>query len=244
MNHLQSAVILLSAAIGFLYSTFASAQTPELVELISQEAVHLDLGLARESPEVMKLVQISADLSRELMSARQLTAEQRAELDKLKGAERGSRLAEINSQKDFQGIRDKYLLQVKQTLSPEQFERLQQIRWHLRGSLELIEPDLAMTLSLSGEQRLRIQLVNRSYADKGNPQELIATDTQARVKRTQELTNERNAKALELLTEEQRKTYAKLIGKPFIPTGRFQTLPLSLGNQPPREPRAAPNPKE
>ena len=84
MNRLQSVVILLWAAIGFFPSALASAQIPELVELVSQEAVQQDLGMARGSPEQMQLEQIAIDCNRELRAAAQLTAEQRAELENLK----------------------------------------------------------------------------------------------------------------------------------------------------------------
>jgi len=102
-----------------------------------------------------------------------------------------------------------------------------QIRLQLRGSLQLIEPDLVEALGLTNEQRQQIAKLNLRYGARGNdiPRNLGKAGS---IARQVEMTQERNEKARLLLTGEQQQSYEKLLGKPFDIATFLPILPLRM----------------
>ena len=122
-------------------------------------------------------------------------------------------------------LNDKFLPQLKETLSAPQAERLQQINWQAVGSQALAGPEMGKSLELTQEQQDMIKGINQDYMQKqnelrrgaggGGGRGIGAPDFQAAFAKVQELNKERDAKAIEVLSKEQQEKYTKLLGKTF-----------------------------
>lgn len=113
-------------------------------------------------------------------------------------------------------ITAKYLPQVKEVLTPAQFERAQQIYWQSLRSRALADADLGKALELTPEQQDKIAAVGKEFDEK---QRALFTPGQgggegAREKR-EELSKERDTKVTDVLTADQKTKFATLKGKEF-----------------------------
>ena len=111
-----------------------------------------------------------------------------------------------------------FLPQLKAAITPDQFQRLQQIYWQALQSAALAEPEVVEGLAIAGEQKQQIVAVLNEYRELKNklfqpgppadgdadPREVLA-----------KLSTEQNAKVLALLTKEQLEKFASLKGKEF-----------------------------
>ena len=177
-------------------------QTGSLAILARIEAVQTELGVSADAKD--KLAALSEKYLtevRELGGGRGQTDAERQE--------RATRVAALNA---------KYAPQVKELLTPEQFTRLQQIRWQSLGSQALTEPELAKELALTKEQLDKVAAADRDYQTKqrelmagardgGNFQELQG--------KLRDLAQQRDKMAGEALTKEQQDKFTQLKGKPF-----------------------------
>jgi phosphopantetheinyl transferase (holo-ACP synthase) len=114
-------------------------------------------------------------------------------------------------------LNDKFAPQLKEALTPAQFERLQQIQWQLAEIQTLTNPDLAARLDLTTEQQEKITAIKKDY--EGKMQELAGRGRggdreEIRTKR-QQLLKECYSKAIDVLTKDQQERNTKLKGKPF-----------------------------
>jgi hypothetical protein len=125
-------------------------------------------------------------------------------------------------------LNEKFMPQLKEALSAPQFERVQQIGLQQAGSQALTRPDVAKTLDLTKDQQEKIAGINQEYMQKqnemrpggrrgggGGAPEGPPPDFQGMMAKMQELTKERDAKATEVLSNEQQEKYEKMRGKPF-----------------------------
>jgi hypothetical protein len=122
-------------------------------------------------------------------------------------------------------LNDKFMPQLKETLSAPQAERLQQINWQIAGSGALAGPELGKSLELTQEQQDKIKGINQDYMQKqnelrrgaggGGGRGVGAPDFQAVFTKVQELNKERDSKAIEVLSKDQQEKYTKLLGKSF-----------------------------
>jgi len=194
-------------------------------------AIQKEIGLEGEGAEkVQKLV----DSFREEMTAE---AEKAGlgfggfgQFADLKPEEREAKMREMNEKRTalMTKMNEKFVPQLKETISATQFERLQQIGWQAAGSLALGSAELGKALDLAKEQQKKITDINKEYEDKqaelrrnafgggpgggggGGPgafQEMFT--------KVQSLNKERDSKALAVLSKEQQEKYTKLKGKPF-----------------------------
>jgi hypothetical protein len=102
----------------------------------------------------------------------------------------------------------KYESQLKNLLSPQQFTRLQQIKWQHQGAESIADPDLARQLMLSEEQQEKIRQIMIDH--QGKLGELIG-----RRGNLQESIQQRDRLLDEVLSVEQRAKLTQLKGKPF-----------------------------
>jgi hypothetical protein len=153
----------------------------------------------------------------------------------LKPEEREAKMRDMSEKRTalMTKMNEKFVPQLKETISGSQFERLQQIGWQDAGSLALATPELVKALDLTKEQQKKIAVINKDYGDKqtelrrnafggggpggggarpggGGPGAFPEMFT-----KVQELNKERDGIATEALSREQQEKYTKLKGKPF-----------------------------
>jgi hypothetical protein len=122
-------------------------------------------------------------------------------------------------------LTDEFDGKVKDLLSVDQFKRLKQIQIQSQGSAALNNPEMASELKLSDDQKKQLTELAREFArkqfdlfrDGGKPQERLA--------KRLELNTERDNKAIDLLTNEQKEKFAALKGS------TFDTSPLGSGGR-------------
>lgn len=101
---------------------------------------------------------------------------------------------------------------LRAALTDQQLARLQQIAWQAYGSHDLAaDPELAKALELTAQQIEKIVAINEGFQQKES--ELVRERTF--IVKHLDLDKERDEKAIEVLTPEQREKYTKLKGKPF-----------------------------
>lgn len=114
-------------------------------------------------------------------------------------------------------MNDEFIPKAKQLLSVDQFKRFQQIQLQLRlrtgpaGLLTLV-PDVASELKLTDDQRQSLNALLRQMRQGFGLGGIGTRDGQERLRKVQE---EYAAKAVEVLTEEQRVALTKLKGSEF-----------------------------
>ena len=103
---------------------------------------------------------------------------------------------------------------IKEALSAQQYERLQQIQWQAAGIQAYSDAELTKALDISKEQSEKIAAVEKEYS--GKQRELFrgGFNEEAREKMTA-LSKERDSKVNEVLTAAQREKFAQLKGKEF-----------------------------
>ncbi len=117
----------------------------------------------------------------------------------------------------------KFLPQVKEVLTPAQFERAQQIYWQSSTVRALSDPDLVKALDVTKEQTEKIAAVGKEYEEKqrglfggGRGQGGGgAGDFAAAREKMNELNKERDTKVTDVLTADQKAKFATLKGKEF-----------------------------
>jgi hypothetical protein len=113
-----------------------------------------------------------------------------------------------------------YAFEVKGILQPDQFTRLQQIRWQAQGSGAFADPELIKLLDLDESQRRRFTTLNletgRNLATTMNPKDPqeFADEVKALAGVHHELAAEQG-QIKEILSPEQWEKFENLKGKPF-----------------------------
>src|SRR5262249_15421677 len=141
------------------------------------------------------------------------------QLGDLTPEEREAKMREMNEKRTavMTKLNDKFIPQLKETLSGKQFERVQQINWQAAGSQALTGPELVKTLELTKEQQEKIGDINREFS--ARQRELFGfgggaggagggpPDFQAMRSKMEALTKERDEKANEVLSQDQQEKY-------------------------------------
>lgn len=182
-----------------------------IMSLATREPVQKELGLSTDVAEKVKKI---SDAYGE---------EMRAEMTKIGGADgAGFRNMSDEDRKKMDdarmALRTKFLPQLKDALTGDQYTRLQQINWQSLGTMAFSDPDLIKAIGLSKEQQDKIAAVNKEFGEK--TRELFTGgggggDRQAAFAKMQEINKERDAKANEVLTKEQQEKLTTLKGKEF-----------------------------
>lgn len=226
--------------------------TAGLVPLAAAPPVLKELDLDKAATEkVQKIAQQFPEEMREEMEKAGLGFGSFQQLQQLSEEERPAKIREMNEKRTevVNKLNDKFVAQLKESLSAKQFERLQQIHWQASGSVALeSDADLGKALDLKKEQREKIAKINAESGEKirglfggfgrggrggpGGPGG-AAADFQAIGEKRRELTKERDEKATEVLGKEQQETYAKLKGKPFAQLAQLEAgPPMGFGGGP------------
>jgi hypothetical protein len=199
------------------------------VFLAANPAVQKEIELKEDdTPKIQKIADSFREELLEEMEKAGLGFSAFGQLGDLTPEEREARMREMNEKRTalMTKLNDKFIPQLKETLSGTQFERVQQINWQAAGSQALTGPELVKTLELTKEQQEKIGAINREFG--ARQRELFGfgggggaggaggpPDFQAMRSKMETLTKERNEKANEVLSQDQQEKYAALTGKPF-----------------------------
>ena len=111
-----------------------------------------------------------------------------------------------------------FLPPLKAAITPDQFQRLQQIYWQALESAALAESEVALALAIAGEQKQQIDAVLNEYRELKNAQTqpVPRADGDADPREVlDKLATEQNTKVMALLTKDQLEKFATLKGKEF-----------------------------
>ncbi|HWP31907.1 MAG TPA: hypothetical protein VNK96_09340 [Fimbriimonadales bacterium] len=151
-----------------------------------------------------------------------LTQEQIAKIEALSEQFRGQ-----PGQRDPQGARDPNAMRerlqkmeaaIKEILNAEQFKRLQELRLQLEGPSAIARPEVQEKLGLSEAQKKQIEeILNKSQEEMRAlfQQGGGAGGRQEAMEAIRKIREETDKKILAVLTEEQRKKWETMLGKPF-----------------------------
>jgi hypothetical protein len=104
---------------------------------------------------------------------------------------------------------------IQKLLSDDEYKRLKQIQLQVQGSDGLTTEEAAAALKLTAEQRAKLNDLKSEYAAKQQDLYRSENDQQERSNKLRQLASERDAKANEILTNEQQAGLAALTGPPF-----------------------------
>ncbi|HEY0981684.1 hypothetical protein [Schlesneria sp.] len=183
-----------------------------LFMLVNNEEVQKDLNLSSETTAKLKTVGEEYGVAmRESFSSggpppnfREMSEEDRNKAF-AKMAEAGKAVSE------------KYVPKLKEALTADQYTRLQQINWQVMGTGALADPEVVKALAITKDETDKIAQLNREYGEKFREvfsQGPGGGGAEGREKFA-ELTKERDAKILGVLTKTQQEEFAKLKGKEF-----------------------------
>jgi hypothetical protein len=180
---------------------FANADTPEA--LLQYPEVQKELNLGKE--QIQKIDQI----------IRRVREEQQQKVDELRDltpVERRRKQADLATMA-MQEIQRRVAL----VLEANQATRLEQIRRQQQGLHVFADPEVEKALHLTGEQKNRLQMISADAAKEARV--LFRTGGQSgfedTVRKVETIGRNAVEKAATLLTDEQKKIWQKLIGKPF-----------------------------
>jgi hypothetical protein len=189
-----------------------SGRSNSLPSLAANEAVQKDLNVSREAAAKL------SELSDEYRAASQRESSRLgidySAISDLPALERAAEMRAIN-EKTAQVTRKltaEFLPKLEGVLTLEQMQRLKQIYLQASGIDVWIEPETAKELALSEEQQQKLTELRNDYSRR---QQLLDGDFQQRFARIRELNSERDAKALTMLSEEQKAKLETLKGTPF-----------------------------
>ena len=184
------------SAAGFATADFSKA-------LIQQPEVQKELDLGKQ--QIQKIDQI-------VSGVRDKQRQEWDELRNLTPSERRRKQADLAAKATREIQR-----RLTEVLEPEQARRLAQIRRQQQGLRAFTDPEVEKALHLTGEQKSRLKMINADAAREARI--LFRTSTpsgfQETVKKIETIGRRAVEKAAALLTEEQKKIWQGLIGKPF-----------------------------
>lgn len=183
-----------------------------VARLASNEAVQKEIGVTDEQKAKLKTLgeELTKDAQEEASAAgigggaggfQNLTPEERAKL--------GEKMAAVAKK-----LNDKYTPKLKETLKPEQFERLQQISYQAAGAAVYSNEDVVKALDLSKEQQEKIATITKDYQEKRRALGGGGAGGGGREAFTK-LNEEQNADLGKVLSAEQTEKLTKLKGKAF-----------------------------
>ncbi len=170
--------------------------------LLGNPAVQKELKLSNEQTEkVTAFAEEFRSKARESMS----------QLEGLEGEERMKKQQEIGRSHHASGMKD-----LEAMLKPEQTKRFKQIVFQARGIENLTDPEVAKALKVTGEQADKVKgLVDNSRSEMREVQQSSGSDRQVMMEKFQAIRKEINAKAMALMTADQKTMYKEMSGEPF-----------------------------
>ena len=171
--------------------------------LYANKSVQQELKLTSEQSE--KLTAMAAEMNKKRTEA----MEKFADLDQ---AERRTKQQELARTMGAESQKE-----VAKILKPEQLKRLNQIQVQTAGVGAFTNmPRVETALKLTDEQKTKITTITQELGDERRTiMQEMQSDRQGAMKKMAELNKSGVSKIAALLTEEQKKTWATIIGAPF-----------------------------
>lgn len=190
---------------------FSSRSSGSLVSLAAEESVQKDIGLSSDVCSKLRDLQdnLRATSQKEYTAAgisfqnsQNLSDEDRQKMQ--------ATMAEVSARltKEFEP-------RIQKLLSDDEHKRLKQIQLQVQGSDGWTSDERAAQLKLSAEQRAKLTNLKDEYATKQSDLYRSENDQQERSAKLRELASQRDVKAGEILTSDQRAVLAELTGPPF-----------------------------
>jgi hypothetical protein len=191
---------------------FFGSRTNSLVSLAANEAVQKELGITGEKATKLnglydeyrnasqkEFTSMGIDYS----AIGDLPAAERA-VEMRKASEK---TAELNRK-----LAAQFAPKLEELVTREQLQRLKEIQLQANGIDAWTEPEVAKVLDLTEQQKAKLTELRNDY---NRRQQQLDGDFQQRFARIRELNTERDKRALELLTADQRAKLTELQGPPF-----------------------------
>jgi hypothetical protein len=188
-------------------------QTSPLM-LVASESVQKEIGITDE--QKAKLTALREEFQKGMATAR-------TDAGLPEGAGGFQNATEEQRTKFAEGMKkltDSFTPKLKETLKPEQLERVQQIAYQAAGPNAYTNPDVVKALDITKEQQEKIATINKDYQEKmaalfaggagGGSREAFA-----------KLRDEQSADVAKVLTKEQADKWTALKGKAFDTTTLF-----------------------
>jgi len=218
---LVAAVLLVTAASaqqkgrgrGFGFGSGGGQQG--LVTLAANEAVQKDLGVSGDIASKLNSLRDEYNAARtkdnqaaglDYQALQNLSDDER----RTKTAEFARKSAEISAK-----LNNDFMPKLKALISDDEIKRLKQIQIQAQGSGALANQDVASELNLNDEQKKKLADLTAEYGQKQQALFRGDGDQQERFAKVRELGTERDRKALEVLTSEQKDKFTALKGSPF-----------------------------
>lgn len=183
----------------------------EMFTLLEHTAVQKELGLSDEA--IQKVEQIRQEFRKELMDMLPNRG------IRVRNFARGN--VRITTQEPttaglpvFKEAVAHARTQLKEVLTADQYQRLQQITWQEMGTSAFTDDELAAELSISNEQQKQIRdLIDDAFEKQSQPDN--PSSPGVRVRAQSALRRERDEKLLDALTDDFREKFTALKGKQF-----------------------------
>jgi hypothetical protein len=218
MKSLQRFLLVLTLFAATFSAKLASAQrsfgsrTNSLVSLAANEAVQKHLIIGEElAAKLNALYDEYRSASQKEFTALGIDY---SALGDLPAAERAAEMRKVSEK--TAGVNRKlmaaFLPKLALLLTPEQIDRLKEIQLQASGIDVWTEPEIAKELDLSDDQRTKLAELRSDY---NRRQQQLDGDFQQRFAKIREMNVERDARALTLLSDQQRGKLKELQGAPF-----------------------------
>jgi Spy/CpxP family protein refolding chaperone len=215
MDRALKGTLTLCLALGLTSIAWGQAQQPRqprqpsvLDPVLSNPGVQKELNLKDEQISKLKdaLTKVRDNHKDDIANFAKMSKEQQAKLFKTYAEE---------SNKAIAGV-----------LDDKQLKRFKQISWQLSGSSALQDPELQKELKLTDEQKKKLdgvfddannklQDLNKKLQELTKNRETNPEKYKELQKKYEELQKDIEKKANDVLTEEQKKSFKELLGKPF-----------------------------
>ena len=205
-------------AVGFLS---AALLAPAAVQAQGQRGGGMGMGGGMAGPGVISVPAVQKELKLsddQVEKAKTFGEEYRAkgremmsELEGLEGDERMTKMQTLNRGHFAAGMKE-----VEAMLKPEQTRRFKQIVFQTRGLENLTDPETAKALKVTGDQADKVkELLEGSRSEMREAMQSSGGDRQVAMEKYQAIRKETNAKAMALMSAEQKSMYKEMAGEPF-----------------------------
>ncbi|MHB1555965.1 MAG: hypothetical protein ACYC61_00660 [Isosphaeraceae bacterium] len=171
-------------------------------QLLGNESVQKELKL--DDQQVEKARELSDKMNEKAREARQSAQD-------LEGEERMKKMQEVNAE-----ITTETVKAAGEFLKPEQLTRLKQISYQQRGAQAFNDPEVAKKLNLTEDQKSAIHEIEGEAREQMMAlRDEFQNDREGAMKKMGEIRKQTLAKIEGKLNDEQKKTWAGLIGSHF-----------------------------
>jgi hypothetical protein len=177
-----------------------------LISLATNDAVQKELGVTdADKAKITTISEESNTARREEMSSAGVDFRNFQNLSDDERRAAGEKVAAISRK-----LNEKSEAKLKETLTPDQFKRLQEIGVQAAGSAAINDPRVAKELAMTDDQTKKIAEIRADY---GQKQQALGRDGSREAR--QQLREEETKKVAEVLTKEQQDKLTALKGKEF-----------------------------